>query len=59
MLQVRENEISLGKWPRGTAQFAHLRAGAPNLWYASNFQFFTKTWIHSFLVYISGFVSKK
>jgi len=28
-------------------------------WYASNFHFFTKTWIHMFLVYISGFVSEK
>jgi len=27
-------------------------------WYMSNFQFFTKIWIHSFLVYVSGFVSK-
>ena len=28
-------------------------------WCASNFHFFTKTWIHSFLVYVSGFVSKE
>jgi len=27
-------------------------------WYASNFHFFSKTWIHSFLVYVSGFVSE-
>jgi len=27
-------------------------------WYASNFHFFTKTWIHSFLVYVLGFVFK-
>ena len=27
-------------------------------WYATNFLFFTKTWSHSFLVYVSGFVSK-
>ena len=24
-----------------------------------NFHFFTKTWIHSFPVYVSGFVSKQ
>jgi len=34
------------------------RTGVPNLWYASNFDFFTKIWIHSFRVYISGFGSK-
>jgi len=27
--------------------------------YASHFHFFTKTWIQSFLVYVSGFVSKQ
>ena len=27
-------------------------------WYASNFHFYTKIWIHSFQVYVLGFVSK-
>jgi len=30
-----------------------------SMWCASNFHFFTETWIHSFLVYVSGFVSKE
>jgi len=50
--------------------FVHLLQGFPTCgtrttsgtrrssrWYASNFHFFTKTWIHRFPLYVSGFVT--
>ena len=58
------NDSGLSEPPhysRGSQPMARVplvvREGLPR-WYASNFHFFTKKKIHSFLVYVSGFVSE-